>query len=107
MSRAPVGIGEGARPWAPGDLRGGREPEHLASGEAGRVVEHLAELGEAQLDEPVEALADPRLLGHQRHREAGRLAQLDAGEGVAHGGGGSTTATGTPRRARCEASGIQ
>ena len=81
---ALVGIGEGARPPTPGGRRGGRQAQHLPGGQAGGVVEHLAELGEAQLHEPVEALADPRLLGHEGHREAGRLAQLDPREGIAH-----------------------
>jgi hypothetical protein len=52
-------------------------------GPAGRVVEQLAELREAELNEPDEALADPRLLGHLGHREAGGLTQLGSGERVA------------------------
>ena len=44
---------------------------------------------EAQLDEPDEALADPCLLGHEGHREAGRPAQLDTRECVS--GDGSFT----------------
>ena len=68
------------------DRRGGRDAQHLARGATGRVVEELAQLGEAQLHEPDEPLADPRLLGHERHREAGRLAQLDALEWVAGDG---------------------
>ena len=83
MTRTGVGVGQGRRPPARGGPRRGGDPEHLAGGPAGGVVEQLAELREAELDEPDEALADLRLLGDEGHREAGRLAQLDAGERVA------------------------
>jgi hypothetical protein len=91
VARSGVGIREGGRPPPAGRPRRGRDPEDLAGGPARRIVEQLAELGEAELDETDEALADLRLLGHEGHREAGRLAQLDPGEriagwwGVAHG----------------------
>ena len=45
--------------------RGGRDAEDLAGGPAGRVVEQLAELGEAELDQADEALADLGLLGRR------------------------------------------
>ena len=61
--------------------RGGRDPQHRPCGAAGGVVEQLAQLGEAELDEPVQPLADLRLLGHEGHREAGSLAQLEPASG--------------------------
>ena len=92
LGRRRAGDGR-ARRWRwPGSPSGGacaaarwRDPEDLPGGPAGRVVEQLAELREAELDQADEALADLRLLGHQGHREAGRLAQLDTGERVAGG----------------------
>ena len=51
-------------------------------GATGGVVEELAQLGEAELDEADEALADASLLGHEGHREAGRLTQLDTDQWV-------------------------
>lgn len=44
----------------------------------------LPQLGEPEVDEAADALADPRLLLDQAHREAGGLAQLGAGERIAH-----------------------
>jgi len=91
VTHTPVpgtGIGVGERGRSPAGRRSGRgrDPEHLASGPAGRVIEQLAQLREAELDEPDEALADLRLLGHQRHREAGGLTQLRSRERVANFG---------------------
>jgi hypothetical protein len=62
------------------------DPEDFPGRPAGRVVEQLAELREAEIDEPDESLADRCLLRHEGHREAGRLAQLDAGQRLASGG---------------------
>lgn len=58
--------------------RGRREPQHLAGRQAGRVVEEFAEFWQADLDEAHQALAHPRLLLDEGHREAGRLAHLHA-----------------------------
>ena len=85
MTGARVGIGEG-RGSSPGGSASRRgEAQHLPGGATGRVVEQLAQLREAQLDEAHEALADLRLLCHQGHREAGCLAQLGTGEWIAIG----------------------
>ena len=79
---AGVGVREGRDPALPRHRRGGCHAQELPGGATGRVVEELAQLGEAELDEPDEALADAGLLGHERHREAAGLAQLDPIERV-------------------------
>ena len=75
--------GQGRRPAADRGPRRGRDPQDLPGRPAGRVVEQLTEFRKAELHEADEALADLGLLGHQGHREAGRLAQLGADERVA------------------------
>ena len=83
VTRSAVRVGQGRCPAVPGGCGRRRDAEHLPGRPAGGVVEQVAELREAEVDEAEEALADPRLLGHEGHREAGRLAQLDTGERVA------------------------
>ncbi len=78
-----VGVGQGRRP-APHCRPGGRgDPEYFPGRPTRRVLEQLAELRKAELDEPKEALANLRLLGHEGHRKAGGLAQLRSLERVA------------------------
>ena len=84
MSRPPVGVGENRRPATGGPARGGRDAEHRSRGATGGIVQHLPQLGKAQLDQPVEALADLGLRLDEAHREASGLAQLEARERIAH-----------------------
>ncbi len=83
MAGTRVGIGERARALPSCGCRGGRDPEDLPRRATGWVIEELAQLGEAQLDESDEALADASLFGHEGHREPRRLAQLDTDERIA------------------------
>ena len=109
MSGTGVGLREGARAPPPRLGRQGATAQDLAGGATGEVLEELAELGEAQLDEADEALADPRLFGHQRHREASRLAQLGTLECITgdrlftHGHLGEAPRIGLDRTSSCRA----
>ena len=47
------------------------------------ILEGVLQLGEADRDQALDALADPRLLLHERHREARSLAQLLPAERIA------------------------
>jgi hypothetical protein len=86
-TRSGIGVGQRGRPSAGGSPGRRGDPEHLAGRPAGRVVEELTELREAELDEADEPLADPRLLGHEGHRKAGGLTELGSGERIANGRG--------------------
>lgn len=85
MPGSRIGVGERARAPTSRSRCGRSDAQDLPCGATGRIVEELAELGESQLDEADEALADTGLLGDERHREAGRLAQSGTGERVAGG----------------------
>ena len=91
MSGRAIGVGKrGGSPtgrrlscWGQAQDRSGRP--------ACRVLEQLAQLGKAKLDEAIQPLAELGLFGDQSHRKAGCLAQLDSSEriasfrGIAHG----------------------
>ena len=85
LPAALVRVGQGLRPPAGRLARGRGDPEDRTGRPAGRIVEQLPKLREAELDQPVEALADLRLLLDERHREVGGLAQLGTGERIAGG----------------------
>jgi len=66
----------------PGGRRAGRRGA-LKQGDrrsAGGILVRLAKLGEADIDEPQDPLADPGLLLDQGHREARGFAELRSGE---------------------------
>jgi hypothetical protein len=60
--------------------RGRCDCEQRDGGRAGRVIEGLAQLGKAQIDQTQDAVAEAGLLFDQAHREARGLAQLGAGQ---------------------------
>jgi hypothetical protein len=78
-----VRIGQGLALAARG-LTGRRgEAEDRPGRPTGRIVEQLPKLRETELDQPVQALSDLRLLSDEGHREAGSLAQFDPDERIA------------------------
>ncbi len=80
LAKSLVGTRERRHLASCGLARGGRDPQEGDGRLAGRLVEGVMQLGEAEIHEAHDAVAHPRLLFHEAPGEAGGLAKFGVGE---------------------------